>query len=62
MPYVGILLVENTAIQHWRVSTAFYVREQLGPSEVPLGVVAHETCELRFVIAEQRSYSAAERC
>jgi len=53
LPYVGVLPVENTAIQHWRVSTAFYVGEQLGPGEVPHGVVAHETCELFLVIVRQ---------
>lgn len=54
LPYVGVLPVENTAIQHWRVSTAFYVGEQLGPGEVPHGVVAHETCELPLVIVRRR--------
>lgn len=53
LPYVGVLPVENTAIQYWRVSTAFYVGEQLGPGEVPHGVVAHETCELPLVIVQR---------
>jgi len=61
LPYVGVLPVENTAIQHWRVSTAFYVGEQLGPGEVPHGVVAHETCELPLVIVRQwERFSARE--
>lgn len=59
LSYVGVLPVENTAIQHWRVSTAFYVGEQLGPGEVPHGVVARETCELPLVIVRQRVCSPA---
>lgn len=39
----GVLPVENSAIQHWRVSTAFYVGVQLRAGEVPLRVVPHET-------------------
>lgn len=54
LPYVGVLPVENTAIQHWRVSTAFYVGEQLGPDEVPHGIV--ETCELPLVIVRRRKF------
>ena len=40
-----VLLVENTAVQYWRVSTAFYVWKQLRSSEVPFGVASHETWE-----------------
>lgn len=58
LPYVGVLPVENAAVEHWRVSTAFYVREQLGPGEVPNGVVAHETCELPLVIVRRRTPSS----
>lgn len=43
LSFGGILPVENSAIQHWRVSTAFYVWVKLCSSEVPFGVVSHKT-------------------